>query len=52
MLLELIYIQRVMEATGSLWNVIETYGREQKVMEGDRRLWNLMEISRKREIVP
>ena len=35
MLLKLVYIQRVMEATGSLWNVVETYGTKEKAMEGD-----------------
>ena len=52
MLPELVYIQRVTEATRSLWNVMETYGRGWKALEGDRRLENLMEVSRKHEVIP
>ena len=52
MLLELVYIQRVKEATRSLWNDIETCRRGRKVMERNRRSWNLMEVSGKRKNIP
>ena len=52
MLLELVYIQRVKEATGSLWNIVETHrrgqnvnGREWKVMEPYGSLWKTQECS-------
>jgi len=38
MLLEPVYIQRVMEAIGRLWNVIKDNGKGWKVMEGNGRL--------------
>ena len=43
---------RVVEATGRLWNVMESDGKQRKVIEGNGRSWNLMEVSRKRENVP
>ena len=52
MLLELVYIQEVKEATRSLWNVTEGRGKRWEAMEGNRRLWNLMEVSGKRENIP